>query len=64
MVQSGDSADGEWRTLFTSPLLRSSQAPLPVELSLGQGKYLRLYTTDAGDGINSDHAVWGNARLK
>jgi hypothetical protein len=32
-------------------------------VELGPAPYLRLYTTDAGDGINSDHALWGNARL-
>jgi hypothetical protein len=63
-VQRSDSPDGPWETLHTSAVLRGGQAPLTVELPLGQAKYLRLYTTDAGDSINSDHAVWGNARLK
>jgi len=63
-VQRSDTADGPWDALFTSPVLRGGQAPLTLELPLGPAKYLRLYTTDAGDSINSDHAVWGDARLK
>lgn len=63
-VQVGDSADGPWRTMFTSPTLRGGGDPVSVEVPLAGAKFLRLYTTDAGDGINSDHAVWGSARLK
>ena len=64
IVQVSDSTNGPWQTLFTSPLMRGGQDPVTIQLPLGQAKYLRLYTTDAGDGINSDHAVWGGARLK
>ncbi|NCO34568.1 MAG: hypothetical protein AUJ92_20960 [Armatimonadetes bacterium CG2_30_59_28] len=64
MVQTSDSPDGKWQTLFTSPILRGGQEPVMANIPLGNAKYLRLYTTDAGDGINSDHALWGNARLK
>ena len=64
MVQIGDSPGGKWQTLFTSPVLRGGHDPITVELPLGQAKYLRLYTTDAGNGINSDHAVWGDAKLR
>jgi hypothetical protein len=44
--------------------MRGGEEPAPISLALGATKYLRLYTTDAGDGINSDHALWGDARLK
>jgi hypothetical protein len=63
LVQAGDSPQGPWRTLFESPVLRGGQEPLTLSVPLGAAPYLRLYTTDAGDGINSDHAVWGSARL-
>lgn len=64
MVQRSNSADGPWETLFTSPILRGGVEAQTIKVELGAAKYLRLYTTDAGDGINSDHALWGNVRLK
>ncbi len=64
MVQVGETADGPWRTLYESPVTRGGQPPRGIEVKLGGAAFLRLYTTDAGDGINSDHALWGNARLK
>lgn len=63
MVQVGDTAQGEWRTLFTSPVMRGGQPPVVADVPLGGAKYLRLYTTSAGDGNGSDHALWGSARL-
>ncbi len=63
-VQTGEAADGPWRTRFTSEVKRGAQDPVTVEVPLAGARFLRLYTTDAGDGIGSDHAVWGNARLR
>ncbi|NQT94789.1 MAG: NPCBM/NEW2 domain-containing protein, partial [Lentisphaerae bacterium] len=64
MVQCSAFPAGPWETLYTSPVMRGGTDPLTVETDLGEARYLRLYTTDAGDGINSDHALWGNARLE
>ncbi len=64
MVQGGASPAGPWETLYTSPTLRGGMEPVSVSVPLGEAKHLRLYTTDAGDGINSDHALWGNVRLE
>lgn len=64
MVQVGNSPDGPWETLYTSPTLSGGGESVSISVDLGPAKYLRLYTTDADDGINSDHAVWGNARVK
>ena len=64
MVQVSDSPQGKWETLYNSAVLRGGADPIIIKVLLGQAKYLRLYTTDAGDGINSDCAVWGNVRLK
>jgi len=63
-VQVADSVEGPWETLHESPVMRGGQPPERIEVPLGDAPFLRLYTTDAGDGINSDHALWGNARLK
>lgn len=63
-VHVGDTPDGPWKALYKSPRIHGGDAPIPIEVALGAVKYLRIYTTDAGDNINSDHAVWGDARLK
>lgn len=63
LVQVADTPDGEWKTLYTSPVLRGGQPQLVVEVPLQGAKFLRLYTTSAADGISSDHALWGSARL-
>jgi len=64
MVQVAATPEGPWQTLYESPVLRGGQPPVAISVELGDAPFLRLHTTDAGDGINSDHAVWGNARLK
>lgn len=63
MVQRGGRAEGPWETLYTSPILRGGAEAVTIRVDIGTARFLRLYTTDAGDGINSDHALWGNARL-
>ena len=64
MVQRGPSAEGPWETLYTSGVKRGGMEAETISVELGDAAYLRLYTTDGGDGINSDHALLGNARLK
>ncbi|MBU0606874.1 MAG: NPCBM/NEW2 domain-containing protein, partial [Armatimonadetes bacterium] len=63
LVQVGDTPKGTWKTLYKSPVMRGGQDPVVVETPMGGAKYLRLYTTSASDGINSDHALWGAVRL-
>ncbi len=63
-VEVGDQPDGPWRRLYQSPIVRGVDVALALELPLGRAKYLRLATGDAGDDINSDHALWGSARLR
>lgn len=64
MVQTGPSAQGPWETLWTSPVMRGKQEPVALKVDLGEARFLRLYVTDADDGIGADHAMWGLARLK
>ncbi len=64
LVETSDAPDGDWQVRYTSPAMRGGQEPLSVAVALEGARYLRLHTTDAGDGINSDHAVWGDAKLK
>jgi len=63
-VQAGTTLDGQWRTLYSSNRVSGGAAPKMLKLPLGNATFLRLHTTDGGDSINSDHAVWGNARLE
>ncbi|NLF17202.1 MAG: hypothetical protein GX595_08085, partial [Lentisphaerae bacterium] len=63
IVQTGNSPEGPWETLATSPTLRGGNDAMTLRVDLGTARFLRLVTTDAGDGISSDHAFWGNARL-
>jgi len=56
--------DGAWETRYASPVLRGHQEPIAITVDLSGAKKLRLYCTDAGDGINSDHATWCDARLE
>jgi len=56
--------DTEWETVYRSPVLRGGDDPLTVDVEIAGAKKLRLYCTDAGDNINSDHAAWAEARLE
>ncbi|MGA2622188.1 MAG: NPCBM/NEW2 domain-containing protein, partial [Thermoguttaceae bacterium] len=54
-------ADG--RKVFDSGVMRGKQPAKKVLIDLDGVEELLLIVTDAGDGINSDHADWANARL-
>ena len=48
---------------FDSGVMRGGQTDRSVDVALDGADELRLVVTDAGDGINSDHADWGDAHL-
>ncbi|HVQ90036.1 MAG TPA: NPCBM/NEW2 domain-containing protein [Mycobacteriales bacterium] len=55
-----------WRDgtkIADSGLKTTAQGPTHLTGDLTGGSTLRLVVTDAGDGINSDHADWGNPRI-
>jgi len=54
-------ADGE--KVFDSGVLKGKQPAKKVSVPLEGVDELVLVVTDAGDGINCDHADWANARL-
>jgi hypothetical protein len=54
-------ADG--RKLFDSGVVRGKQPARKISVSLDGVEELQLIVTDAGDGINCDHADWADARL-
>ncbi|WP_197452326.1 NPCBM/NEW2 domain-containing protein [Rosistilla carotiformis] len=51
------------RTQFTSPTLRPGDAPISLDIHLGDAKLIVLMARDAGDGSSGDHAVWADARF-
>ena len=46
-----------------SGTLTGASAAKHLSADVSGGTMLRLVVTDAGDGINSDHADWGNATV-
>ncbi|OGV67578.1 MAG: hypothetical protein A3K19_13535 [Lentisphaerae bacterium RIFOXYB12_FULL_65_16] len=56
--------DGAWQERFKSGVLTSGGDPIDVAVPLEGATQLRLYVTDAGDGISSDHAAWAMARFE
>jgi chitodextrinase len=55
-------ADGQ--RLFQSAVLRRNSALASVDIDVTGKQELKLRVTDAGDGNNSDHADWADARLE
>jgi len=48
---------------FASPVLTAKERFVEVDLDITGAAQLYLVVTDGGDGINSDHADWGEPRL-
>ncbi len=55
--------NGAWEKVFESAILRGGEAQ-ELEVPVAGATRLRLLTTDAGDNINSDHAVWAAPLLQ
>lgn len=56
--------DGQWQELYESERLTGRDEGVDIDVALPPGsERLRLKTTDGGDNINSDHAVWADARF-
>ncbi|MGG7142120.1 NPCBM/NEW2 domain-containing protein [Clostridium nigeriense] len=53
--------DGEKQ--FDSGVMNSGDAKKYVEIDINGAKELKLVVTDGGNGIGSDHATWGDAKL-
>ena len=53
--------DGEKK--FDSELMASRDAMKYLEVDIAGAKELKLVVTDGGNGIGSDHATWGDAKL-
>ena len=56
--------EGEWQERARTGIMTAGSDPVDIAVPLQGVEQLRLYVTDAGDGINSDHATWAMARLE
>jgi hypothetical protein len=56
--------DGTWQRVVQTRNMGASTKPVDVDVPLAGATDLKLYVTDAGDGISSDHAVWAMARFE
>jgi hypothetical protein len=54
---------GDGRTLWDSGVIRAGTGSKPVRTSIQDIKLLELVVTDAGDGIQYDHACWLDPKL-
>ncbi|MFA5817090.1 MAG: NPCBM/NEW2 domain-containing protein, partial [Bacteroidales bacterium] len=54
---------GDGKTLWESPLMKAGAAAVPVNLEINKVKELVLMVTDAGDGMDYDHADWALAQF-
>ena len=52
-----------WKRLFESEVFRVGDQPQKINVDITGAERLRLITTDGGDGIACDHAVWGLASI-
>lgn len=55
---------GDGKTLWSSGVLKGSQAAKAVDVNLVGIQTLVLLVTDGGDGESYDHADWGDARIE
>jgi len=58
-----DDGKGDWIEKYKTDVIKHETPTIPLEIDISGAKELRLYCTDAGDGINSDHGTWANATL-
>jgi len=56
--------EDQWERIFESPIIRSKDDPVSVDLDISHSDRLRLVAADGGDNISWDHATWANARIR
>ncbi len=54
---------GDGVILYKSPVIKADSPAYRVDVNVKWIGELRLEAFDAGDGSNSDHAIWGDARF-
>jgi len=56
--------NGKWEKVFESSVIKFGDQSQKVSADISGSDKIRLTSTDGGDGIECDHAVWANALLK
>ncbi|UQN09750.1 NPCBM/NEW2 domain-containing protein [Deinococcus sp. QL22] len=59
-IWSGSAASGTATKLYDSGTMRGADAAKTISVAVSGVQDLRLVVTDAGDGLDYDHADWGN----
>ena len=55
---------GQWQSIYQSSVLTYQDKAVKVDVEIPAGsEFIRLITTDGGNGCNSDHAVWADAQF-
>ncbi|MGC9326673.1 MAG: NPCBM/NEW2 domain-containing protein [Candidatus Hinthialibacter sp.] len=54
---------GDGVILYETPVIGADSPAYRIDVNIQWTGELLLEATDAGDGANSDHAIWGNARF-
>jgi hypothetical protein len=54
---------GDGKKLFDSGVVRGTQGAVGAYANVAGVQIMKLIVLDGGDGVDSDHADWGNARL-
>ncbi len=71
MTTAGNSAfiieaytNGKWQQLYKSKVLTYKDDAVKVDVKFpSDAEFIRLITTDGGNGCNADHAVWADAKF-
>ena len=58
-----DDGSGKWKPVYQSPIIRGSDAPLPLSVDLTGARQVSLIVDFADRGDELDHANWLGARL-
>ncbi len=57
-------ADGKWQPLYKSKVLTYKDDPVKIDVAFpSDAEFIRLVTTDGGNGCSADHAVWADAKF-
>jgi NPCBM/NEW2 domain-containing protein len=54
---------GDGKKLYDSGVVRGTQGPAGTYADVTGVSSMKLEVLDGGDGVDNDHADWGNARL-
>jgi hypothetical protein len=54
---------GDGKKLYDSGVVRGTQGPAGAYADVEDVQTMKLVVSDGGDGVDNDHADWGNARL-